>query len=367
MARSHFTSVAIGGVTCAIPTLQVRLEDRLSLFGGDSAALERARKAVGLDTLRIVDEHTTAADLCRTAAADLIARMAIDPASIDALICVTQTPDHSQPCNAALLHGVLGLEKSCASFDVNLGCSGYVYGLWLAHSLITGAGLGRVLLLAGDTLSRLVGPRDRTTAILFGDAGSATLIEKQETAEPSWFTLNTDGKGAGNIIVPAGGARQPTDAGNSAEIADREGNLRAARHLHMNGAEVFNFTLREIPASIKDLLSFSGQSLDDVDHVVLHQANRYIIQNIAKRLGLSPEKTPCNVLRKYGNQSSASIPSAICDLYLQAETRKPRKLVLSGFGVGLSWAAGLLTLPFAFYSNFIDHPCGKTSRATTAT
>lgn len=356
MARSQFSSIAIRGITCALPAHEIRLEDRLALFGGDTAALERIRKSIGLDSVRVVDEHTTAADLCQSAAADLISRLALSPASIDALIFVTQTPDHSQPCNAALLHGVLGLEKSCASFDVNLGCSGYVYGLWLAHALIAGAGLNRVLLLAGDSLSRIVGPRDRTTAILFGDAGTATLIEKSEQAEPAWFTLNTDGKGAQNIIVPSSGARRPPNVESAVETEDAEGNFRSAQHLHMNGAEVFNFTLREIPASIKDLLAHAGQSIDDVDHVILHQANRYIIQNIGKRLGLPIEKTPCEVLRKYGNQSSASIPSAICESYAGTEPRLPRKLVLSGFGVGLSWACGLLTLPVDFYARFIQHP-----------
>lgn len=357
MPRSRFNSAAIRGITCSLPAREIRLEDRLALFGGDEASLERIRKSIGLDTLRVVDGHTTAADLCRSAAADLISRLAIDPVSIDALICVTQTPDHSQPCNAALLHGALGLDKSCAAFDVNLGCSGYVYGLWLAHSLVAGAGLGRVLLLAGDALSRVVGPRDRTTAILFGDAGTATLVEKCEQAEPAWFTLNTDGAGARNIIVPSSGARRPPDAETAVEAADAEGNFRSAQHLHMNGAEVFNFTLREIPASIKDLLAHADQPIDGVDAFILHQANRYIIQNIGKRLGVPAEKTPCEVLRKYGNQSSASIPSAICELYARTEAPASRKLVLSGFGVGLSWACGLLTLPVDFYARFIQHPC----------
>lgn len=356
MARSRFTSIAISAITCAVPARELRLEDRLPLFGGDQAALERIRKSVGLDTLRVVDEHTTAADLCQTAAADLIARLALDPASFDALICVTQTPDHSQPCNAALLHGALGLEKSCASFDVNLGCSGYVYGLWLAHTLIAGAGLNRVLLLAGDALSRLTGPRDRTTAILFGDAGSATLVERRDDAAPSWFSLHTDGRGAKSIIVPAGGARQPPDAENAREHPDAEGNHRSLQHLHMHGAEVFNFTLREIPAAIKDLLAYADQNLDDANRIILHQANRYIIQNIGKRLGVPPEKTPSETLRKYGNQSSASIPSAICEPRLANEHTPAEKLVLCGFGVGLSWASALLTLPSDFYGKIIEHP-----------
>jgi 3-oxoacyl-[acyl-carrier-protein] synthase-3 len=356
MARSRFTSVAITAITCAVPARELRLEDHLPLFGGDAAALERIRKSVGLDTLRVVDEHTTAADLCQTAAADLIARLALDPASIDALICVTQTPDHSQPCNAALLHGALGLEKSCASFDVNLGCSGYVYGLWLAHALIAGAGLNRVLVLAGDALSRLVGPRDRTTAILFGDAGSATLIERREGAAPSWFSLHTDGKGAKSIIVPAGGARQPPDGENARENPDAEGNHRSLQHLHMNGAEVFNFTLREIPAAIKDLLAYAEQDIGEANRIVLHQANRYIIQNIGKRLGVPPEKTPSETLRKYGNQSSASIPAALCEPRPGTENDLPEKLVLCGFGVGLSWAAALLTLPVDFNCNLIKNP-----------
>jgi 3-oxoacyl-[acyl-carrier-protein] synthase-3 len=202
-----------------------------------------------------------------------------------------------------------------------------------------------VLLLAGDTLSRLVGPRDRTTALLFGDAGTATLVERREGAPSAWFTLNTDGKGASSICVPSSGARTPPTAETAEEVVDAEGVKRSAQNLHMNGGEVFNFTLREVPASIKELLNYSGQSIEQVDRLFMHQANRYILQTIGKRLGVPADKLPVEALWKYGNQSSASIPSAMCDFYGSSEQTASQTVLLSGFGVGLSWASVLLTLP----------------------
>ena len=185
-------------MTC-VPTLEKWIDDELELFGGKVKQLERLKKTIGLHRRRVVDEQTTASDLCEQAARRLIEQSAVEPSQIDTVICVTQTPDYSQPCNAAVLHGRLGLSKHCAALDVNLGCSGYVYGLWLAHTMIASGGCERVLLLAGDTISRLVNARDRAVAPLFGDGGSATLVERSQSSATTFFSLHTDGKGYENL------------------------------------------------------------------------------------------------------------------------------------------------------------------------
>jgi len=319
--------------------------------------LERMKKTIGLNKRRVVGPGVTAADLCQAAAKRLLEGLALERTQIDAVICVTQTPDHPQPCNAAVLHGRMGLAKDCAALDVNLGCSGYVYGLWLAHTMIASGGCHRVLLLAGDTISRLVYAQDRAVAPLFGDGGSATLLQHAAHAGNNYFSLQTDGRGYENLIVPAGGARLPKTPETSKVTRDDSGNSRSPENLFMDGAEIFNFSITEEPQSVRELLEYARADADEVDYFVFHQANRYILKNIAKRLKLDLEKVPMQTVECYGNQSSASIPAAICGELAQSLRAKPgHRLVLSGFGVGLSWASALVDLPRLAVCEIIDYP-----------
>lgn len=344
MANCTLDQVQIRGIVSCAPLREKCIDDEIDLFGGSEQQIARLKKTIGLDRRRIVNAGTTAADLCETAARRLLESMDLPSGSVDALICVTQTPDYSQPCNAAVLHGRLGLSKSCAALDVNLGCSGYVYGLWLAYMMVQSGGCHQVLLVAGDTISRLVNPRDRSLAPLFGDGGSATLIQKSERPECAWFSLGTDGRGFDKLIVPAGGQRMPCSTETGVEIKDADGNLRSPENLFMDGAEIFNFSITEEPNAVRELIDFAGLDIAAIDYFVFHQANRYILKNIAKRLKIDPAKVPMKTVERFGNQSSASIPFALCgelqDVLCAAE---PSQLLLSGFGVGLSWASVILT------------------------
>ena len=305
--------------------------------GIDRAALERTAQTIGLRERRVVAPGVTALDLCADAAERLLAEMGADATSIDAVIFVTQTPDHSQPNNASLLHGRLGLSKSAPAYDLSLGCSGWVYGLHQAALLCAHGGAARVLLCAGDTLSRLTNPGDRSTDPLFGDAGSATIVEKTGRAAPWHFVLGADGAGAEAIIVRQGGARQPDGPLN--ESKDDEGNRRHAANLAMNGADVFNFTLREVPPAVQSVLRHAGYSAESLDGLVLHQANRFILSTLAKKLGVPEARTPMGVVERYGNQSSASIPCAFIVGLGDRLASGPLKVAGCGFGVGLSWGA----------------------------
>lgn len=356
MPKCRFKDVKIAGMVTCVPPMEKCIDEELELFGGNLKQLERLKKTIGLSKRRVVDADTTAADLCERATRRLIEQAAVDIQQIDSMICVTQTPDYSQPCNAAVLHGRLGLSKSCAAFDVNLGCSGYVYGLWLAHSLIASGACQHVLLLAGDTISRLVHPKDRAVAPLFGDGGSASLIQRSAGAPTAYFSLQTDGSGYDKLIVPAGGARQPYSA-ETAEVAEDEtGNFRSPENLFMDGAEIFNFSITEEPRSVKELLEYAETSSEAVDYFVFHQANRYILGNIAKRLKLDLAKVPMQTVERYGNQSSASIPSAICgELAAALADRASTRMLLSGFGVGLSWASALVEVDPLSVCELIDY------------
>jgi 3-oxoacyl-[acyl-carrier-protein] synthase-3 len=344
MPKSKFSQVSIRGVVTCVPPTEKRIDDEIELFGGNEKQIARLKKTIGLDRRRVVDEGVTAADLCCAAAKRLFEKSAVSAGEIDALIFVTQTPDYPQPCNAAVVHGKLGMRTDCAALDVNLGCSGYVYGLWLAHMMVSAGGCGRVLLLAGDTISRLAHPQDRTVAPIFGDGGSATLLEHGAEDALSWFSLETDGSGYDKLIVPAGGARTPCSAETAQVLQDEAGNYRSAEHLFMDGAEIFNFSIQVEPRAVRELLEYAQLGIDAVDHFVFHQANRYILTNIAKRLKIDIAKVPMRTVEQYGNQSSASIPSAICGELADQVKSGSRRVLLSGFGVGLSWASAVLDL-----------------------
>jgi len=342
MPKTHFKKSFIRGIVTVVPSRVKSIDDEVELYGGNVEQIERIKKTIGLHERRVVEEDVTAGDLCEDAARSLLEKCGVEATEIDAVMMVTQTPDYFQPATACALHGKLGLKEDCAAFDVNLGCSGYVYALWLAGMMIETGSCKKVLVLAGDTISRCVHPRDRALAPLFGDAGSATLLSKADEERESWFSLKSDGSGYKNLIVPAGAFRQPTSEETRKEEADADGNIRSLEQLHMDGAEVFNFSIKVEPKAVREILEFSGKSMEEVDALVFHQANKYILSNIARRLKVPLEKVPLGTVEKYGNQSSASIPGTICDALGGRLLKEEMNLILSGFGVGLSWATCLL-------------------------
>ena len=323
--------VRLRGVVSALPERRLDNADFIGRFGED--AVRDVTRMIGVQTRYWVPPGQTTSDLCLSAGERLLERVGWAPESIDALIFVSQTPDQRLPATACVLHSRLGLAPHCQAFDVGLGCSGYVYGYWLASALIT-AGCGRVLLMAGETSSLLVDPDDRGTALLFGDAGTATAIERDDAAPTTTFVLGTDGGGAGNLIVPAGGFREP------AEDARRTGPFNP-EHLYMDGGEVFAFTLRAVPRLVADALARAAWSVDEVDAFVLHQANRFMLNHLAKKIGARPEQAPVNIDR-FGNTSSATLPLVLTTDLAERVTTAPAKIALVGFGVGYSWGAALL-------------------------
>lgn len=314
-----------------------RIDDHPEYYNNDIAFLQRLKKSIGIDSRYVAAPETTAGDLCHAAAMRLLAAMAIPASSIEAIISVTQTPDYPMPGNAHVLHQSLRLPTTAPALDVNLACSGYVYGLWLA-AMMASSGLKRVLLVAGDTMSKAVNSKDRTTAPLFGDAGSATLVEHSQNAPPMYFSLRADGTGLKNMYVPAGAYRVPSNEDTRVEVSDEKGCMRSQEDFFMDGFATFEFTMTEQPGLLQEILTFSGKSAENVDFFIFHQANSYIVQTIRKNAGISPEKAPSDIFTRFGNQSSSSIPAVLCDL---SERLKDRKIsvVLQGYGQGLSWGA----------------------------
>lgn len=336
MPRAHTQYARILAVHTTLGPQLRRIDEELEAFGGNVAQLKRIKQTIGLNERRVAPPGITAADLGAHAA-----RQIDGYAEVDALIFVTQSPDHFQPSNAAILHGRLGLKSDCACFDVGLGCSGWVYGLYLASLMVEHGGCDTVLLVAADTLSQCVNPRDRATASLFGDAGTATLVGRSATPSPMHFALHTDGSRWDSICQPAGGFRQPKSAQTGVTTTDADGNSRSPDDLHMDGAAVFTFSITEEPKVITEILATAQTPIEAIDYIVFHQANRYIINTIARRLKLPAEKAPADTVAKYGNQSSASIPATLCDALASRLVNEELLLIFSGFGVGLSWGSAL--------------------------
>lgn len=345
MALLGIEHIRIDGLAAATPA------NRVSNFDLDILP-EKERdllvKTTGIEFRREAPSGMTAADLCVAAAEKMFLAIedqgsTIDRNDIQALVFVTQTPDHLIPGSASHLHQRLGLSPSAMALDINQGCAGYVYGLATLASLMSAGKLKNGLLLVGDTITRLLSPEDKSTRPIFSDAGSATLLRFDPSAPPMYFNLQSDGAGYQSIIVPEGGTREPyTDAGSSMnEIAP--GVRRSARHLSMEGLDIFHFASREVGPNVSQLLEFAGAEIDSVDHFVFHQANRLLNETIRKKLRIAPEKVPYS-LRDYGNTSCATVPVTMVDQLNDALKSEKKKLVLSGFGVGLAWASALVEI-----------------------
>jgi len=325
------TGGRIAGLVCCVPARTVR-NDEFAAFGDK---VEEISKMTGVRERRWVAEGETTADLCETAARHLLDRLAWAPDTVDAVIFISQTPDYRLPATACALHGRLGLSPGSIAFDVNLGCSGYPYGLWLAMMMIQSGAARRVLLLVGDTITKVVDAEDRATAMLFGDAGTATAIEASQPGEDgACFILGSDGRGERNLIIPAGAHR--TDFEATGPFADRK--LDA---LYMDGGEIFNFTLKSVPPLIGATLAAAGRPMEDYGAFLLHQANAFMIRHLAKKAKLPPEQVPINIDR-YGNTSSATIPLLMTSELASQLSAGPVRLGMFGFGVGYSWASASL-------------------------
>jgi len=342
--KSRIKGVRISGIACVVPSGVRTIEEDAHLFGKDHIRINRLKRDIGVNKRHITLNEECTSDLCAQAAQFLFTKINYDSSKVDCLIFISQTPDYFQPATSFVLHHFLGLSKDCAVFDINLGCSGYVYGLWLGSLIISSCQCNGVLLLAGDTISRCVSPFDPTVAPLFGDAGSATILEPAPEGYEMVFALHSDGEGYKNLIIPAGGFRKRPSSETVKMIQGEDGNLRSEEHLYMNGPEIFNFSIKEVPSVIEEVLAASNWVKEDVDFFIFHQANKFIIQNIVRKLKIPIEKVPYDVFEKYGNQSSASIPVTICEDLSTLLINNSFKVVLAGFGAGLSWAACTLIL-----------------------
>ena len=326
-AELRFANASIRGIVTTVGDRMVEFAKEAPGMGLSEAEVTRLQRAIGLNRRQIVSGDETTSDLCAHSARRLLDGCSLTPDQCQGLIFVTQTPDYAAPATAISLATRLGMPVTSLAFDVRLGCSGFVYGLSMAYSLVE-SGLNRVLLCVGDVASKFVDPTDHAIAPIMGDAGSAILIERKPSS--SSFQFYSDGSGERALIIPNSGVRKaPEDEGMPALM-------------HMDGASVFNFTLQRVPSMISDILEYGAREPDAIDYFVLHQPNKYILKNIQKRMKVDDVKMPSDTQSVYGNQNSASIPGTISGFLSEDFSSRRLTSLFAGFGIGLSWAAAIV-------------------------
>ncbi len=301
-------------------------------------SVEKIAEKVGVLERRVAVEET-ATDLAILAAERLFAQNKVNKDDIDFVLFCTQSPDYKLPSSACIIQDRLGLPTKCGAFDFNLGCSGYEYGLAVAKGLIAAGVSSNVLLLTGETYNKYIHPKDKGNRTIFGDGASATVVSTDGFARIGEFCLGTDGSGAKDLIVRTSGAKNP-DKLNDLTF-DESGNPISSDHLFMDGQEIFMFTLVKVPKMLKEVLSKNSLQKDDINLFVFHQANKYMLEHLRKKLKIDEDKFFVN-LANVGNTVSSTIPIALCDAKDNGQLKG--NILLAGFGVGLSWGATILTI-----------------------
>lgn len=299
---------------------------------------EKIAQKVGITERHVAGRDETAGDMAFHAAEKLFSEHHINRQDIDFVILCTQSPDYFLPSTSCVLQNKLGLSTNIGAFDFNLGCSGYIYGLAVSRGLIAAGIAKNVLLLTSETYTKYLHPLDKGNQTIFGDAATATLVSTNGWGEIREFVLGTDGAGAEDLIVKSGATRHPHPYNDL--YIDEGGNPISSDHLYMNGGEIFTFTIEKVPALISETLSKNQLVQTDISLYILHQANKYILDFLRKKMSIPTEKYYLN-MEKVGNTVSSTIPIALCSNSLN-NISKFNNILLAGFGVGLSWGATII-------------------------
>ena len=334
MAFLEIRNVKVGGISACCPRTSEDNAGVYAKWGG----YESFQNSTGISRRRVCDDKTCSSDLCVVAAERLLSELGWERQSVDAVVFVSQTPDYILPATSPVIQDRLGLPQDCYTLDISLGCSGWVYAMSVIASLIQNGTMRRGLLLAGDTPSRFCSNEDKSTYPLFGDAGTVTALEYDETAAPMSFVFNTDGSGKDAIIIQDGGYRNKTTQQSFAVKEKGEGIVKSDVDLTMDGMSVFSFAISKAPKSVNALLDKIGRDRSEIDLFTFHQANLFLNEKIRKKLKLEAEKVPY-CLDEFGNTSCASIPLTLVTRKRGELLSRNLKHIACGFGVGLSWGS----------------------------
>jgi 3-oxoacyl-[acyl-carrier-protein] synthase-3 len=341
MAIYSNEGVTISGFSACVPKIvEKNIENNVFSTSEDA---KKFIETTGVKERRIAPESICTSDLTFCASNELLSKLKWDSSEIGILICVTQTPDFHGPMNSSIIQYKLGLPKTCIVFDIPIGCSGFIYGSSVISSMMKNIGISKGLLLVGDTLSKQASPRDKSTQPLFGDAGAAIAFSlTNDVNDKIIFDLGGDGSGFSSLYLKDGGYRNPFSEKSLEFYTTAEGLTRNGCHTIMEGMDVFSFGISTAPKTVCNVLEYAGITVDLIDSVVFHQANLYMNEKIRKKLKLTPQQTPYSI-GKYGNTSSATIPLTIVSELKDRIQSEKMRLILCGFGIGLSWGTMYLT------------------------
>ncbi|AJC86764.1 3-oxoacyl-(acyl carrier protein) synthase III [Campylobacter sp. RM16704] len=350
--QNKFSYAKISAMVMVIPQHKINIDDELhTRYNGDIKKLTKIKKSTGIQYRYLVDKNTSVSDLAEFGSKILFEDYGLNKNTIDAIIVATQTPDFFIPATACYLHGKLDLPQSTLAFDINQSCTGFVYGLYTAFSLLENGGCKRILLVCGDTINKNNDPefiqKMNNKADIIGNGVSVSLLEFSPYKTESFFEIGNDGKGLSYLFIPYGAYKTPKN--NEFEENGWQDNL--PKEFYMNGLEIFNFATKKEPEVFNSLLKFAKFQQDNLDYIFFHQANKDIVDIIIKRLQLDSTKSPNDTIYKYGNLASASIPATICDTLNTHQNKLNKKIdiALCGFGAGLSWANAIISLDENFW------------------
>jgi len=305
---------------------------------------EKIFNKIGIKCRHIASDNDTAVDLAEKASIQLFNRNPDLRNKIDFMMLCTQSPDYLIPTSACILQDRLGIPKTCGALDYNLGCSGFIYGLALSKGLIATGIANNVLLLTSETYTKHIHPKDMSTRTIFGDGAAAIWICKSsDGGSIDEFVLGSDGSGAQNLIIPSGGLKLSRSNETAREYVDENGNIRSKDNLYMNGSEVFSFTINVVPKLVEQTLIKNNLEMSDIDYFIFHQANKYMLDYLRKKINIPEEKFYLD-METTGNTVSSTIPIAVSQALNKGFIKKGSKLMLVGFGVGYSWGACVVSL-----------------------
>ena len=335
MAFFEFKNIKVAGVACAVPKNEIKTESYKPVFGDEE--VEKFMAMTGVKASHRTLEHQTCSDLGYRAARELLAHKGVKPEEIGALLFSSHSPDYRRPSTAFVLQHRLGVPEEAVCYDISLGCSSLVVGMQTMASIMSTSDMRYGLLFVGDTAGKSVNPHDRSSAMLFGEAGAVMLLEKtQNDADQIKALVRSDGSGYKYMIIPGGGYRNLHASEEVVMCAD--GNERSLMNSFIQGTSVFTFTIFDVPRLIKDFWKQTATGPDDYDCFAFHQANLYILKQIAKKTKIPFERLPIT-LDRYGNTSGASAIVSLCDVYGAGNDNKTIKVMACGFGIGISLGA----------------------------
>jgi 3-oxoacyl-[acyl-carrier-protein] synthase-3 len=350
-----FKNKKIAGILSVLPENEVHFVDEVKNYNFSENQSLKLAKIMGYGTTRIVNQDTCISDLCIFGLQHLFTEKLLNKDDIDAIVLVTQSPDYFLPATSNVIAGAIGLGDDVFCIDINQGCAGYEVGLMQAYMLLDQESINNVVLLNADVLSKKVSLKDRNSRPLVGDGATITLVTNDEDSKESNLFIKMDGSSAKSLIIPAGGFKLPSSEETGVYKDDGTGNVRSDDHLRMKGDEVFNFVQTKVPEMVNDVYKNLEISDDDIDYYFFHQPNKFMLEKLADKLKINRAKMPNNIVGKYGNGSGITVPLNICENLGEKSFHNNYKVILGGFGVGLTWSMIVCDLNILSFCNIINY------------